>query len=301
MSFNKILKYIKNPKQIKSVLIQKYLYLLNLPDEKHIKIEYKNIFGREPDLEKPQTFNEKMQWLKLYDRKDIYTSMVDKYEAKKYVANMIGEEYIIPNLGIYYNFNEIDFNSLPNQFVIKCTHDSGGVIICKNKKEFDIKRAKRKIEKSLKKNFYRYHKEWPYKNVKPRILIEEFIGENLTDYRIYCFNGNPQYIYMYVSENDNIYKPEPIICNIYDTNWILQKFRQKSPQSKKIYEKPQELDKMLDLAKKLSKDTKFLRVDFYLIKGKILYGELTFFPGGGISEFYPENTDLELGNLIKLD
>lgn len=282
------------------ILLDKFI-LKFLNDKHYLKIKYKIEMGKKLNLENPATFNEKLQWLKLNDRKDIYTTMVDKYEAKKYVSNMIGEEYIIPTLGIYNKFDDIDFETLPNQFVIKCTHDSGGVIICKDKNKFNKVQAKNKINKALKTNFYNNFREWPYKNVKPRIIIEEFIGENLIDYRIYCFNGKSKYVYMYINNSQNSNeKPEPEYCNIYDMNWRLQKFHQKSLPTKEKYNKPEQLEIMKKIAEKLSKDTKFLRVDFYLKEGQVLFGEMTFYPGAGFSKFYPEMYDNKLGKELKI-
>ena len=163
-----------------------------IPDSIVLKCIYRSELNKKLNLNNPKTFNEKLQWLKLYDRKDIYTTMVDKYEAKKYVAGIIGEEYIIPTIGIYNSFDEIDFDKLPKRFVMKCTHDSGGIIICKDKSNFNKVLAKKKIEKSLKKNYYYGGREWPYKNVKPRIIIEEYMEDKkhheLRDYKIFCFN-----------------------------------------------------------------------------------------------------------------
>ena len=242
------------------MLIRRVLILLDkfvlrfLNDEHYLKIKYKIEMGKKLNLNNPKTFNEKLQWLKLNDRKVIYTTMVDKYEAKKYVSNIIGKEYIIPTLGIYEQFDDIDFEKLPNQFVIKCTHDSGGVIICKDKNSFNKKQAKNKINKCLKKNFYNNFREWPYKNVKPRIIVEDFIGENLIDYRIYCFNGKAQYVYMYINNSQNSNeKPEPECCNIYDMNWKLQEFHQKSLPTKEKYDKPEQLEIMKKIAEKQKK------------------------------------------------
>lgn len=277
------------------------LILKFLNDEHYLKIKYKIEMGKKLNLRNPITFNEKLQWLKLNDRKEIYTLMVDKYEAKKYVSNAIGEEYIIPTLGIFDKFDDIDFGKLPNQFVIKCTHDSGGLIICRDKKNFNKEEARKKINKFLSKNYYKNFREWPYKNVKPRIIIEEFIGENLIDYRIYCFNGKPKYVYMYINNSqDTNEKPEPEYCNIYDMNWELQEFHQNSLPSKEKYEKPKRLEDMKEIAEELSKDTKFLRVDFYLKDGQVIFSEMTFFPGAGFSKFHPEKYDNYLGKELDI-
>lgn len=295
---NKIISIIKNPRIIFVKLDKKRIFKMS--DKEYLKILYKKVFDKKLNLKNPKSFNEKMQWLKLYDRNPEYTKMVDKYEAKKYVSKIIGEEYIVPTLGIYEHFDEIDFDKLPNQFVIKCTHDSGGVFICKEKEKFDIKYVKRKIEENMKKNFFYDFREWPYKNIKPRIIVEEFIGENLIDYRFYCFNGKAKLIYMYINESNSIEKPEPLKCNIYDTSWNLQKFHQNSLPTEEKYECPKQLKEMIEISEKLSKDTKFLRVDLYIKDDNILFGELTFFPGAGFSKFYPEEEDLRMGEKLKI-
>ena len=193
---NKIIDYVSHPYKI--------LYALNnrkiiyLTDKTFLKIRYRCTFNEELNLKEPKKFDEKLQWLKLYDRKEIYTTMVDKYEAKKYVAQIIGNEYIIPTIGVYNKFEEIDFERLPNQFVIKCTHDSGSVVVCRDKTKFDYFEAKKKINKSLKSNYYREGREWPYKNVKPRIIVEEYFEDSKTkdliDYKIYAFRGKCEYV-----------------------------------------------------------------------------------------------------------
>lgn len=275
--------------------------IIHLDDKKVIEYEYKNIFNRGTNLNKPQTFNEKLNWIKLNDRKKIYTKMVDKYEAKIFAKEIIGDKYIVPTIGVYNNFDEIDFSKLPNQFVMKCTHDSGGVIVVKDKKKLNLKWAKKKINKNLNTNFFYIAREWPYKDVKPRIIIEKYLGDNLTDYRLYCFNGEPKYIYRYINKSqENGDKPEPTNCNIYNLEWEIQNFRNYYlPDKKNQYKKPDNLDKMIEISRKLSKNTKFLRVDFFELD-KLYLGELTFFPGGGLSKFYPDDADLELGKLLKL-
>ena len=182
----KILKYLKNPKLLLLKLDQNGI--VRLKDEEYIKLLYESIFGKKLDLDNPQTFNEKLQWLKLHDRNELYKKLVDKYEVKKYVESIIGKEYIIPTINKYEKFDEIKFDELPNQFVLKCTHDSGGIVICKDKKQLDIDNARKKINKSLKNNFYYMFREWAYKEVRPRIIAEEYMGEELNDYKI-TFKG----------------------------------------------------------------------------------------------------------------
>lgn len=297
-----ILKYIKYPPEIILLIDRKTKILHLLPDKIYLKLRYRIKMHKRLNLKNPQTFNEKLQWLKLHDRNPDYTKMVDKYEVKKYVADIIGEEYIIPTLGIYDKFEDIDFNKLPKQFVIKCTHDSGGMVICKDKEKLDIANAKKKIEKSLKINYFYQGREWPYKNVNRKIIIEKYMGDDLIDYRFYCFNGDVKYIYQYINESqpDNS-KPEPANCNIYDIDWHLQEFHQASKPTVEKKFAPKTLDKMIKFSRIISKSIPFLRVDFYEIDGRIYFGELTFYPGGGFSKFYPDKWDYTLGDYIILN
>lgn len=256
--------------------------------------------GCKLDLKNPRTFNEKLQWLKLYDRKPEYTQMVDKYEVKKLVAQKIGEEYIIPTLGVWEKFDRIDFDRLPQQFVLKCTHDSGSVIVVKDKSQFDRKAAKKKLDSALKRNFYYWGREWPYKNVKPRIIAEKYMtdesGTELKDYKIFNFDGKPEFIQ--VDYNRFVEHRR----NLYSTDWkYMEKAIQYATDPSVQIQKPQKLDEMLDLAKKLSAGIPHVRTDFYSIDGgKIYFGELTFYHGSGFEKFDPEEFGVECGNMIKL-
>lgn len=278
---NKIIKYIKKPSNVLLYLMNKNFFKW-IPDEKYITIKYKLEMNQKLNLKEPKTFNEKLQWLKLYDRKPEYTKMVDKYEAKKYVADIIGEEYIIPTLGVWDKFEDIDFTKLPNQFVLKPTHASGNVFICKNKDEIDYKKLKKTVQKWLKRNYYLVHREWPYKNVKPRIIAEEYmedqIGE-LIDYKVYAFNGQCDYVMVCF---DRIKGETKFIY--YDRNWNIKKEFSKDGikygDTIKI-EKPKNLEKMFEFAEILSKNIPFVRVDFYESNGNLYLGELTFYPSAG--------------------
>lgn len=294
---NKLSKFIKSPLLLFVFLSNRGINLLN--DKTYLKIRYYATFKKFLNLKNPQTFNEKLQWLKLNDRKDIYTKMVDKYEAKSYVSKIIGNKYIIPTLGIYNNFDEIDFNKLPNQFVIKCTHDSGGLVIVTDKSKLDIEKAKKKLNKSLKRNYYYPGREWPYKNVKPRIIIEKYMKDNknnsMRDYKFFCFNGNPYCILLCNDRNTELKE------TFFDLNWKILPFKRPNHSIDTNIEKPHNLDKMIEFSKKLSLNIPFLRVDFYEINGNLYFGELTFYPAGGFSKFEPEEWDLKLGNLIDLN
>lgn len=252
------------------------------------------------NLKKPQTFNEKLQWLKLYNRNPEYTKMVDKYEAKKYVADIIGEEYIIPTLGVWNNVEDIEFENLPNQFVLKCTHDSGGVIICKDKKNFNIENAKKKLKYSLKQNFYYKGREWPYKNVKPRIIAEEFMCDDntdeLNDYKFMCFNGKVKCSFTCTERRSS----SGLKVTFFDNEWHKMPFERHYPSSDKEIKKPINYDLMLRISERLSQNMDFVRVDLYEINGKVYFGELTFFPGCGMEEFIPDKWDKTLGNWLEL-
>ncbi len=272
----------------------------HMDDRKYLEKLYRANFGKELNLEDPQTFNEKLQWLKLYDRKPIYTTMVDKYAVKKYVADKIGEEYIIPTLGVWDKFDDIDFDALPEQFVLKCTHDSGGLAICRDKNTFDIGAARKKINRCLKRNYYWLCREWPYKDVPPRIIAEKYMvdesGYELKDYKFFCFNGRVDYVE--VDFNRQIEHK----LNPYDLNWNPLNFCDKSKNDYSAnIKKPDRLDDMVKAAELLSEDMKFLRVDMYSIGSAFYVGELTLFPGSGFIDFRPEQVDCILGDKLDLD
>ncbi|MDR1302904.1 MAG: hypothetical protein LBK43_10625 [Treponema sp.] len=272
-----------------------------MPDVLQIKIKYFLVFGKKINLRHPQTFNEKIQWLKLYDRKLEYTNMVDKYEAKRYVASIIGEKHIIPTLGVWDNFDDIDFDdTLPEQFVLKATHFSGGVYICKDRESFDIKKIKKDMNKILKHNFYWSGRESPYKNIKPRIIAEKYMvdesGVELKDYKIQCFNGDPKIIQVDFDRFSECHKR-----NFYSIDWLYQPFSLSYPTYPEIMiEKPESLDLMLALAKELSRDILYVRVDFYSIRKKIYFGELTFYHGSGYEKFDPSEWNSVFGNWLVL-
>lgn len=272
-----------------------------LPDEIYIKIKYYIKFKKTLNLKKPKTFNEKIQWLKLYDRKPEYSTMVDKFEAKKYVADRIGEEFIIPNLGVWEKFDDIDFEELPEQFVLKCTHDSGGLVICRDKSKFDIVASRNKINASLKSNYFYQGREWPYKNIKPRIIAEKYMEEDssmsLTDYKFYCFDGVPKYLYV----STGLENHATASISFLTLDWKFAPFgRSDFKPFDTIPSKPTKLHEMLEIAARLSAGNKFLRVDLYQIKNRVYFSELTFSPCGGMMPFNPPEWDEKLGKLINL-
>lgn len=272
-----------------------------IPDEAYLRIIYKGYMNKPLDLENPNTFNEKLQWLKLHDRKSEYTTMVDKYLAKEYVGAKIGKEYIIPTYGVWDSFEDIDFQKLPEQFVLKCTHDSGGIVICYDKSKLDFSATKKKLNKSLKKKFYYQGREWPYLGIKGRIIAERYINDGsengVQDYKIHCFNGEPRLILVCGNRFSNTGLTE----DFFDINWNHLNIKRPNHENSNCeIECPSKLDEMLELARNLSKGIPFVRIDFYEIKGKVLFGEITFFPQCGLGRFVPDEWDKVLGEWITL-
>lgn len=271
-----------------------------MPDRWYLAMRYREKLHCWPNLRAPQLYTEKIQWLKLYDRKPQYTKMVDKYEAKAYIADIVGEEYIIPTYGVWDSFDEIDFESLPNRFVLKCTHNSGGVVVCLDRETFDIGKARQIIESCLAKNYYWHSREWQYKNVKPRIIAEEYLydtdhpDDSIMDYKFLCFDGEPRLLYYAEENTDDPYS------DIYDMDFQKLDLQFPEPNSPVIASKPEHFEKMKELARKLSKGFPHLRVDFYDVNGKLYVGELTFYHCAGIFEIRPEKWDRILGDWITL-
>ncbi len=270
-----------------------------LDDKEYISRQFEYYMGYKIDLSNPQTFNEKLQWLKLYDRKPEYTQMVDKYEAKNYVADKIGDEYIIPTLGIYNSFDEIEFEKFPQQFVLKCTHDSGGIVLCKDKRTFDKDEAKSFLSNRLRTNFYWTSREWPYKNIKPRIIAEEYLVDEsnieLKDYKIFAFNGKAKLIQ--VDYDRFVFHKR----NLYTIDWeYVDAFIRYPNDSKRKIERPTKLEEMIEISEKLSKHIPHVRVDLYSTSSRIYFGELTFYHGAGYEKFEPRELEYKLGGMIKI-
>ncbi len=273
----------------------------HMTDEAFIRMCWKRRFKTELNLENPTTFNEKIQWLKLYDRKSIYSTMVDKAAVKGYVAEKIGKEYIIPTLGIWERFDDIDFDALPNQFVLKCTHDSGGLVICRDKNNFDMKKARKKISKCLKRDYYMFSREWPYKDVKPRIIAEQYMEDSKTkelcDYKIFTFDGVAKALFI---ASDRQIEGNETKFDFFDTEFRHLPFTNRHPNADVLPSKPETFAEMMKLAEKLSQNIPHLRVDFYEVNGKAYFGELTFSHWGGLMPFEPEEWDKTFGDWIKL-
>ena len=280
--------------------IKRIKYALRfLPDKLYLQMYYFARFKKFINFKNPKTFNEKLNYLKIYDRNPLYTKLVDKYEVKDYVSKIIGEEYIIPTLGVWDKFDDIDFDKLPRQFVLKCTHDSEGLVIVKDKSKFNKEEAKKKIESAMKYNFYYIGREWPYKNVKPRIIAEEYMEDStygeLRDYKFFCFNGKPKMMFVATDRSKNDTK-----FDYYDLDFNHLDIVQHYPNSKEKIVKPKNFDKMIDFSRKLSKNMKHVRVDFYEVNGKLYFGEITFYHFSGFMPFVPSKWDKIMGDYIKI-
>ena len=283
-------------------LITRKLGIGNLmSDELYLKCHYRIRTGKKLNLKNPQRFNEKLQWLKLHDHNPLYTTMVDKYEVKGYVTSRIGEKYVIPCLGVWDHFEVIDFHTLPDQFVLKCTHDSGGLIICTDKASFDVEQARRKINKSLHRDYYKYSREWPYKNVKPRIIVEQYMVDTetneLRDYKFFCFNGTPKLLFV-ASERQK--KGEETKFDFFDMDFQHLPIKNGHPNAEHAPEKPKGFEEMKKLAKILSEGIPMVRVDFYEVDGRVFFGEMTFSHWSGTMPFEPDEWDYTLGSWISL-
>lgn len=292
--------YFNHPGKIILGIVKHCWFLFS--DKTSLKIQYRIKMGRKLNLSNPLRFSEKLQWLKLYDRKPEYTKMVDKITAKDYVSRIIGNQFIIPTFGTWYHFDDIDFDILPSKFVLKTNHSGGGggVIICNDKSNFNKTFAKNKLEQSLKHSIYPHLREWPYKNVKPMIMAEELLEDNgkhgLMDYKVFCCNGVPRMIKV----NYNV-ATDYHVC-WYDLDWNrIEGSTIYDPVDNSVeIEKPEKLGCMIEFAKALSNGIPFMRVDFYCINGLLKFGELTFFPGSGFERFEPDSFDIEIGSWINL-
>ena len=276
-------------------------YYNSMPDEEYIKRKFHARLGMDLNLENPQTYNEKLQWLKLHDRKSIYTKMVDKYDVKSYVSEIIGNQYVIPTLGVWDRFEDIDFGLLPDRFVIKCTHDSGGLVICKDKSSFDKKEAEQIINQCLKKNYYLVSREWPYKNVKPRIIAEEYredsVSHDLKDYKFFVFNGKVKSLFI---ATDRQRAGEETKFDFFDEKFNHLPFTNGHPNAPVLPKRPEKLEEMIYLAEKLGKNIPHVRVDLYEVDKQVLFGEITFSHWGGFTPFDPVEWDYTFGSWIEL-
>lgn len=272
-----------------------------LSDETYIKLRYFAAFRKPLDLQNPKTYSEKVQWMKLYDRNPLYNQLVDKYDVREFVANRIGQEHLIPCLGVWGSFDEIDFDKLPEQFVIKCTHDSGSVHICRDKSKLDRNYLKKHFEEALKDNQYFGGREWAYKDVKGRIIAEQFMvddsGTGLKDYKFFCFGGEVKAMFI---ATDRGVEGQDVKFDFFDENFNHLPFKHGHENARVTPQKPEGFEEMIGLAKKLSQGLRHVRVDLYNINGKIYFGEMTFYHHCGFVPFDPEEWDYIFGSWINL-
>lgn len=301
MSLSAIKYFFKYPRRLFSRLGK--MGLLNwVDDETYLHLIWSpGEVGYPLDLKNPQSFNAKLQWLKVHDHNPLYTTMVDKYAVKKYVADKIGEEYVIPVIGgPWKSADEIDFDALPDRFVLKCNHDSGGLVICSDKAGLDIEAARRKLNKHVRQNYYLAGREWPYKDVEPCIFAEQFMSDekapDLLDYKFMMFNGEFKCSFVCT----NRFSGEQLNVTFFDPDWNRMPFERKYHADPAVIEKPSRYEEMIEIAKKLAEDTVFSRIDLYEINGRIYFGEITFCPGGGQEAFRPVEWDYELGSWLRL-
>lgn len=303
----RIIKRLKKPGHALAGLLRR-LWFLFPNDKLYVSLIYRLESGKNLDLKDPKTFTEKIQWLKLFDRRNEYITMVDKISAKEYVSKLIGREYVIPTLGEWNHFEEIDFDKLPDRFVLKTNHGGGGnaVVLCKGKESFNKAKAKRVLELSLRRNGYWAYREWPYKKIIPKIFAESLIdvsedvtsnSADLVDYKFFCFNGEPKYCQ--VIQNRSIKET----IDFFDMEWNHQGFVGLNPGVPNAVNKPSKpmhFEEMKLLARKLSEGLSFVRIDLYDTDERVYFGEITFYPASGLGEFNPKEYDLKLGEMVQL-
>lgn len=297
-----IWKYIKRPEKLVCDICDydNHRFAPLISDKLHLRCLFKKYMKAKLNLSNPKTFSEKLQWLKLHERKPEYTIMADKAAVKQYISDKLGPDFIIPTIGIYDSVDEIPFEELPEKFVVKCSHDSGSVFICDKNKGFDVDYIKKELTSRLKNNFFWYSREWVYKNIKPRIIVEEFVpdenGNCPIDYKFYCFNGKME---IFIVVNNRFSNRS---TNYYNKNLECLDFGKihSLPNPSIELKIPQNFNEMVSIAESLSENIPFLRVDLYSVKNKIYFGELTFYPSGGIEPFTNDG-DIVLGNLLDLN
>ena len=295
---------LKKPSRLCGVFFQKLVArdkLRWVPDRMYLKLRYRHMVGKKLDLRNPTTLNEKLQWLKLNNRNPDDCQLVDKYEVRAYIEEKLGAEYLIPLLGVWDRPEDIDFENLPQQFVLKCTHDSGSVILCKDKSAFNINQAIDKLNKKIKHNLFWEGREWPYKNLKPKVIAEAYMenddGSDLIDYKFFCFNGRPEMVYVSQGLSDH----STAHISYVSMDWKQEPFRRSDfAVFETIPDKPMNFEKMVNFSKKLSARHPFVRIDFYEISGKLYFSEITFYPGSGYTEFTPDEWNYYWGQRLEL-
>lgn len=296
----KLGKLVKQPTVVLKVLLDKDWSRV-LSDKTYLQWMYRLKLGKKLDLQQPKGFNEKLQWLKLYDRRPAYITMADKYLVRDYIASQLGAEHLIPLLGVWDDPDDIDFDALPDKFVLKCNHNSGmGMCICKDKSRLDIPKVKEELRKGLQQNYHLHGREWPYKDIPRKIVCEAFMtdgGEELADFKVHNFNGEPKFILVCRDR----FKETGLTEDFFSEKWEhLDIKRPGVPNAAQPIPKPEELELMLEFSRKLAKDIPFVRTDFYVIDHKVYFGEITFFPASGMSAFEPQSWDDTFGSWLEL-
>lgn len=276
-------------------------YSIILRDSTFLKLKYKLRTGKKLNLKAPKTFNEKMQWLKIHNRKPLYTQMADKFAARELVKKVIGSEHLIPVYGVWEHAKDIDFSMLPDQFVLKCNHDCGSVVICKDKRAINQAEICEKLETSLKDNYFWHGREWPYRDIEPKIMAEKYVGgaTGITDYKFFCFDKVPKFLYISTGLEDHATAQ----ISFFDLNLNRMPFRRNDYHPLcDNYVFPDNFLEMKQIAERLANvtDTPFIRVDLYSIEGQIYFSEFTFFPCGGMLPFEPDEWDEKLGAWVHL-
>lgn len=294
---SRIINNIKAPRSAAIKLVEMLSPLIK-SDRLYLSIRYRLFMKKKLNLDNPRTFNEKLNWLKIYCHEPIYTKLVDKYEVKKIVADLIGEEHVIPTLGVWERVEDVDFDKLPNKFVLKCTHDSGGLVVCRDKTTLDIVAAKRKLTKALRRNYFNQSREWGYKFVPARIMAEQYMEDSetgtLNDYKFFCFNGEVKRLFVATG------RWEGVKFDFFDMDFNHLDITNAHPHSTTPIKKPVTFDKMKEIAAKLSQGYPFMRVDLYEVDGKVYFGEYTLYHYGATVPFEPEEVDYQMGEWIVL-
>lgn len=301
MKWKRLYNAVTHPSDLIAYLILRTKWAERMSDERFLRMIYYIKFHKPLNLKSPQTFNEKLQWLKLNDHRPEYTMMVDKYKVKGYVADIIGDKYIIPTLGVWDRPEDIDWDKLPNQFVLKTNHDGGnfGVVVCRDKSAFDKKKAISRLQASLERNVYKFGREWPYKNVERKVFAEQYLEDNsssdLPDYKFFCFDGEVKALFIGTER-----KSGDVKFDYFDSDFNHLDIVQHHPMSGRTIPKPDNFKEMKEVASKLSKGIPHVRVDLYDVNGNVYFGEMTFFHHGGMFPFHPEHWDKDFGEWIKL-
>ena len=290
-----LIKIINKPNKILVALDSNKL-LFWMSDRKYLKLLYKYEMGKKLELKNPTSFNEKLQWLKLHDHNSRYSSLVDKIEAKRIVGSIIGEEYIVPLVGTWDTAEEIEFDKLPQQVVLKCNHDQGSVMVIDDISKLDRDYAKKMLNKRLRHSPYYGTREWPYKSIKPKILAEKYLGKSIIDYKFYCFNGEPLFLYC----AQGLTSDHSLKIDFFDMDWNLMPFYRTDYHRLGMIEKPSQFELMKDIAGKLSKDTFFVRIDLFEVDGHVYFSEFTLCPASGFMPFVPSEYDEIVGSWLKL-